>query len=174
MTEDGIVGWHHWLDGREFEQTLEDSEGQRSLACYSSWGLKESDTALATERQRGGDLGICIYNSFPQARQLGTTGLTHHFGREPVLPCMTTALFVCPILKWRTLVTCTCSSTSYHQVHVVATDSGWSLSRPGVPSSWLTSPETFSCKSLLFAMYACSTVSDTLRWPHWFSNFWVN
>ena len=41
-TEDEIVGWHHWLDGREFEQTLGDSEGQGILKCCSSWGLKES------------------------------------------------------------------------------------------------------------------------------------
>ena len=35
MTEDEMVGWHHWLNGHEFEQTLEDSEGQGSLACCS-------------------------------------------------------------------------------------------------------------------------------------------
>ena len=44
MTEDEMVGWHHWLDGHEFEQTPGDSERQGSLACWSSWGLKESDT----------------------------------------------------------------------------------------------------------------------------------
>ena len=43
MTEDELVGWHHQLDGHEFEQTLEDSEGQGSLACCSAWGCKESD-----------------------------------------------------------------------------------------------------------------------------------
>ena len=44
MTEDEMVGWHHQLDGHEFEQTLGDSEGQGSLACCRSWGCKESDT----------------------------------------------------------------------------------------------------------------------------------
>ena len=39
MTED-MIGWHHLLDGHEFEQALGDSEGQRSLACYSPWGRK--------------------------------------------------------------------------------------------------------------------------------------
>ena len=43
-TEDEMVGWHHWLNGREFEQTLEDSEGQGSLACCSPWGQKELDS----------------------------------------------------------------------------------------------------------------------------------
>ena len=44
VTEDEMVGWHHRLSRREFEQTLGDDEGQRSLACCSSWGRKESDT----------------------------------------------------------------------------------------------------------------------------------
>ena len=43
MTEDEMVGRHHQLDGREFEYTPGDSEGQGSLACCSSWGHKESD-----------------------------------------------------------------------------------------------------------------------------------
>ena len=43
-TEDEMVGWHHWLNGREFEQTLEDSEGQVSLACCSPWGQKDLDS----------------------------------------------------------------------------------------------------------------------------------
>ena len=40
ITEDEVVGWHHWLNGHEFEQTLGDVEGQGSLACYSPWGWK--------------------------------------------------------------------------------------------------------------------------------------
>ena len=47
MTEDEMVGWHHQVDGHEFEQALGDGEGQGSLASCSPWGLKESDT---TER----------------------------------------------------------------------------------------------------------------------------
>ena len=43
-TDDEMVGWHHWLNGHEFEQTLQDSEGQGSLTCYSPQGHKESDT----------------------------------------------------------------------------------------------------------------------------------
>ena len=38
-----MVGWHHWLNGHEFEQTLGDGEGQESLVCCSSWGCKEPD-----------------------------------------------------------------------------------------------------------------------------------
>ena len=47
MTENEMVGWHHWFNEHEFEQTLGDSEGQRSLVCCSSWGHKESDTTYS-------------------------------------------------------------------------------------------------------------------------------
>ena len=43
MTEDEMVGWHHWLDGHEFEQAPGDGEGQGSLPCCSPWGCKELD-----------------------------------------------------------------------------------------------------------------------------------
>ena len=43
MSEDEMVGWHHWLNGHEFEQTLGDNEGLGSPACCSPWGCKESD-----------------------------------------------------------------------------------------------------------------------------------
>ena len=41
--EDKMVGWHHWLNGHEFEQGLGDGEGQGSLVCCSPLGHKESD-----------------------------------------------------------------------------------------------------------------------------------
>ena len=44
MTEDEMVGWHHWLDGHEFEWTLGVVDGQGGLVCCSPWGT-ESDTA---------------------------------------------------------------------------------------------------------------------------------
>ena len=43
-TEDEMVGWHHWLNGHEFEQHAGDNEGEGSLASCSQWGRKESDT----------------------------------------------------------------------------------------------------------------------------------
>ena len=42
-TEDEMAGWHHRLDGREFEWTLGVGDGQGGLACCASWGRKESD-----------------------------------------------------------------------------------------------------------------------------------
>ena len=47
MTEDEMVGWHHPLDGPEFEQAQVVGEGQGSLACKSPWGREQLDT---TER----------------------------------------------------------------------------------------------------------------------------
>ena len=44
MTEHEMVGWHHQLDGHEFEQALGVGEGQGSLECCILWGRKESDT----------------------------------------------------------------------------------------------------------------------------------
>ena len=47
MTEDEMLGWHHRLDGHEFEWTPGDGDGQGGLAFFSPWGRKELDT---TER----------------------------------------------------------------------------------------------------------------------------
>ena len=44
LTENEKVGWHHQLNGLEFEQALGDSEGQGSPVCCSPWGREESDT----------------------------------------------------------------------------------------------------------------------------------
>ena len=52
MTQDKVVGWHHQLNGCEFEQTPGDSGGQVSLACCSPWGCKESDVAERLNNNR--------------------------------------------------------------------------------------------------------------------------
>ena len=57
-TEDDMVGWHHWLDGHEFELTPGVGDGQGSLACAVPWGCKELDT---TERLNWTATYICIY-----------------------------------------------------------------------------------------------------------------
>ena len=43
MTEDEMVGWHHQLDGHEFQQALGVGDGQRYLVRYSPWVPKELD-----------------------------------------------------------------------------------------------------------------------------------
>ena len=63
MTEDEKVGWHHQLNGHEFEQVLGDGEGQGSLVCCSPGGHKESDT---TERL---NINIPIYVKFKNRQE---------------------------------------------------------------------------------------------------------
>ena len=48
VTEDEMVGWHHQLDGCEFEQALGVGDGQGGLAYCGSWGHKELDTSEVT------------------------------------------------------------------------------------------------------------------------------
>ena len=52
MTEDEMVGWHHRLNGHEFEQAAGDSEGQGSLVCCSPWGCIELNTTAAKRQQQ--------------------------------------------------------------------------------------------------------------------------
>ena len=57
-----MARWHHQLNGHEFEPTLGDGEGQGSLACCSSWGLKESNmtvTAAAAAKSLQSCLTLC-------------------------------------------------------------------------------------------------------------------
>ena len=49
VTENGMVGWHHWLNGHEFEQILGDSKGQESLVCCSSWGRRVGQDLLTEQ-----------------------------------------------------------------------------------------------------------------------------
>ena len=55
-----MVGWHHWLNGHEFQQTPGDGEGQGSLACCSPWGRIESDT---TEQLNKNNLSLCFFGT---------------------------------------------------------------------------------------------------------------
>ena len=66
MTEDEMVGWHHQLDGREFEQTPRDSEGQGNRACCSQWVTKSCPWLSNRTTQRkysckiNTHFGICL------------------------------------------------------------------------------------------------------------------
>ena len=59
-TEGEMVGWHHRLNGHEFEQTLGDSEGQGSLMCCSPWGWKEPDMTEQLNNKNINYIHICI------------------------------------------------------------------------------------------------------------------
>ena len=59
MTDDEMVGWHHWLNGHEFEQTLGDSEGQGSLVR-----LQKVRHDLATEQKKNQwQIPCCVVSS---------------------------------------------------------------------------------------------------------------
>ena len=58
MTEDEMVGWHHRLDGYEFEQDPGVGDGQGSLACCSPWGCKESGTTEELNNKEGTALSL--------------------------------------------------------------------------------------------------------------------
>ena len=58
-----MVGWHHRLDGHEFEQTPGDTEGQGGLTCCCSRGHKESDTTErlnSNQRSKVFCTGVCV------------------------------------------------------------------------------------------------------------------
>ena len=64
-TEDEMVGWHHWLDGHEFEQTPGVGDGQGSLACCSPWGGKELDTPEQLNNKVSGANVLQMGQRFP-------------------------------------------------------------------------------------------------------------
>ena len=65
-TEEEMAGWHHWLDGHEFEWTPGAGDGHGGLACCNSWGRKESDM---TERLNWTELSWYVYSYFKSAYQ---------------------------------------------------------------------------------------------------------
>ena len=65
VTEDEMVGWYHWLNGHEFEQTPGDSKGQESLVCCSPWGQKESDITEWLPNNKPNDSSV-KYEDFVQ------------------------------------------------------------------------------------------------------------
>ena len=67
-TEYEMVGWHHWLNGHEFEQAPGVGDGQGSLACCSPWGHKELDTTAWlnwTEASLSFTISMIYSNSYP-------------------------------------------------------------------------------------------------------------
>ena len=59
-TEGEMVGWHHRLNGPEFEQTLGEDEGQGGLVCCRPWGLKESDRTERLTNNNQKELLVCL------------------------------------------------------------------------------------------------------------------
>ena len=78
MTENEMVGWHHWLDGHEFLQTLGDGDRQGGLACCSPWCRKELDTTeLLSMHVRGGKAPCGQLKGKPQDAQQQSFSQAH-------------------------------------------------------------------------------------------------
>ena len=90
MAEDEMVGWHHQLNGHEFEEILGDSEGQGSLVCCRSWSCKESDTA---ERLSYNNNGNCIFDLMRNCQTIFPSGWSI---LHPQQRCMMVAIFLLP------------------------------------------------------------------------------
>jgi len=60
MTEDETVGWHHRLNGHEFEQAPGVADEQGSLVCCSPWGCKELDTTERLNRTVSERAGMLV------------------------------------------------------------------------------------------------------------------
>ena len=82
-TEDEMVGWHHQLNGHEFEQTLGDGEGQGSLACCSPWG-HNSWTWLSNYTKTGLKVENAV--SFWLDYNLQPFGLQGEISRKTIFP----------------------------------------------------------------------------------------
>ena len=76
MTEDEMVGWHHWLDGHEFEQAL--GVGDGSMVCHSLWGCKESDR---TKRLNWNDILKLLSVLSPKKKAFSYTTQWAHSGK---------------------------------------------------------------------------------------------
>jgi len=95
--EDEMAGWHHQLDGREFEWIPGDGDGQGGLACCDSWGRKESDT---TEQLNWTELNLMCYHYVKHIFKLNFYRQTPHTHNHQILPyifCIST-LYMCSIL----------------------------------------------------------------------------
>ena len=62
-----MVGWHHQLNGHEFEQALGNGEGQGSLVFCSTWGHKESDTTELLNNNKIGNHLLAAISMYPTA-----------------------------------------------------------------------------------------------------------
>ena len=78
MTEDEMVGWHHRLDGHEFEQALGVGDRPGSLVCCSPWSHKESDTTERLNEPQKLRHFVGVYLA---------QGLSTHQLREPSADC---------------------------------------------------------------------------------------
>ena len=121
--EDEMVGWPHWLNGHEFEQTQGDSEGQASLECCSQWGTKiwtpfTNWTTPTTIGVISWDFCLSIYigELASNKRCISHCGHGHEAWKPPLGACdyVTEPNLVCLLSHSKAnLLTSTCSEGKY-------------------------------------------------------------
>ena len=105
-----MVGWYHWLNGHEFEQTLGDSEGQASLVCLSPcWGYKESNITERLNNNRNACVLVIpksafrSFNSVQFSCSVVCDYLQPHGLQHTRLPCPSSSGACsnsCPLSQW--------------------------------------------------------------------------
>ena len=115
--QDEMVGWHHWLNGHEFEQAPRESAGHRSLVCYSPWGFRVRHN-WATEQQSR-------YRRVPSQGSLAL--LLCYYLFQDILLSTDCALAVCSLLRiWWMLTGDSCPVELTIQVtSTLAVCAGW-------------------------------------------------
>ena len=80
MTEDEMVGWHHWLNGHEFEQAPGDGEGQGSLACCSPWDQSQQQQNVSIHSPpHPPPTSISIPGKYPSVLIIHQPSTHHHW-----------------------------------------------------------------------------------------------
>ena len=102
VTEDEGVGWHHWLNGHQFEQTLGDNEGQGSMVCFSPSSCKELDMTEWLNNNKYSSKNK--YPSVQFSRSVMSDSLWPHGLLYARLPCPSPTPGVysnlCPLSRW--------------------------------------------------------------------------
>ena len=95
MTEDEMAGWHHRLNGHEFEWTPGVGDGQGGLVCCNSWGRKESDrteqlnwTELNWEKSHFPQLPFSIWRILNERTQVYVSLLITYHHRSELVICL--------------------------------------------------------------------------------------
>ena len=78
-----MVGWHHRLNGHEFEQALGVGEGQGGLACCSPWGRKKMDTTERLNKGGGGNNRGSAWYSLDRSAAEGVASALVRMGKRP-------------------------------------------------------------------------------------------
>ena len=149
-----MVGWHHRLDGHEFEQAPGDGEGQGSLACCSPWGHKESDRTK--QLNNNSDSGIAKWN------------------RCSVRACVCMRAYICVCVCLCACVcmqVCVCMCVCV-RVHVCVRVDSMSSPRVSSSSTLMCSltqqlPQVLWFKSVLFLKSAISSHSSRSEGQWW-------